>query len=36
MLTPRVRSCELTALTAVLVHPELQNQSDLVCGEEKT
>lgn len=36
MLTPRVRSCELFALTAVLVELEQQNPSDLVCGEEKT
>lgn len=36
MVIPRVRSCELTALTAALVEPEQQNQSDLVCGEEKT
>lgn len=36
MVTLRVRSCELTALTAVLVDPEHQNQSDVVCGEEKT
>lgn len=36
VVTLRVRSCELAALTAVLVEPEQQNQSDLVRGEEKT
>lgn len=35
VVTLRVRGCEFTALTAVLVDPQQQNQSDFVCGEER-
>jgi len=36
MVVPRVGSCDLTVLVAVLVEFIQKNQNELVCGEEKT